>query len=768
MYSFDIFDTLITRDVATPKGIYVCMQEVLKQQNEISCYVRENFCALRIHAEELARITYSEKGYEDIGLDKIYEAFTLLGCLSETEIDELKKLEMQTEIAHAVGIAENIKWVKELLSKKEKIILISDMYLPEDVIRSMLVKADKVFESLPIYVSADWNRTKYSGSLYDLVREKETPDEEWTHIGDNSFSDEVQAQKKGIKTQLYLEAKILEWEKEIIEANEFSIDFQYSVGAARLARINKGRDEIKNMVAYRIGTSVGGAVLFSYVYWILQTSRANQIKRLYFVARDGYILKAIADMLIEAYGLNLKTFYIYGSRKAWRMPAFSENFHDIVRLIAWSHPRSMDSIGKLAAVFGLTEEELFPYLPIGCADKRIELDEHMIMYLARKLNKDERFLAFLLKRNKPAKELLKQYLLQEMDLSDADFAFVDLSGGGLTQGCLAQMMSELTPYPVRTFYFRLNRMNLVNNHVTYVFIPGRLNGSLIVEMMCRAPHGQTEGYRMKEDGRVIPVMAESGEAKALTEHGYTDFMQGVLAYTNQYKEVVSDIEQKNPINIVLDYMKQTVAVPHQEVLEFFGGMPNSVTGREKRVIEYAPKLSREELKNIYLLRERNDAIEKYYKYSSLEYSLLRCSEEDKEYIEYCKAHYDDEEYAKERLEHKAQNGKENYGLADDFPVELLDKKIILYGAGKYGVDLYRKITDYKYSDILLWVDTNVKSTTIFGKQIEVQSPDEIEKVDFEQVVIAVMQRAVMQEIKENLVKLGVPKEKIIWKMNEVV
>ena len=178
MYSFDIFDTLITRDVATPKGIYVCMQEVLKQQNEISCYVRENFCALRIHAEELARITYSEKGYEDIGLDKIYEAFTLLGCLSETEIDELKKLEMQTEIAHAVGIAENIKWVKELLSKKEKIILISDMYLPEDVIRSMLVKADKVFESLPIYVSADWNRTKYSGSLYDLVREKETPDEE--------------------------------------------------------------------------------------------------------------------------------------------------------------------------------------------------------------------------------------------------------------------------------------------------------------------------------------------------------------------------------------------------------------------------------------------------------------------------------------------------------------------------------------------------------------------------------------------------------------
>ena len=101
-------------------------------------------------------------------------------------------------------------------------------------------------------------------------------------------------------------------------------------------------------------------------------------------------------------------------------------------------------------------------------------------------------------------------------------------------------------------------------------------------------------------------------------------------------------------------------------------------------------------------------------------------------------------------------------------MELLDNKIVLYGAGKYGVDLYRKIADYKYSDILLWADTNVKAATVSGKQIEVQSPIEIAKIDFEQVVIAVMQRAVMQEIKEKLVKLGVPKEKIIWKMNEVV
>lgn len=765
MYSFDIFDTLITRDVATPKGIYVCMQEALKVQNEFPCYIRENFCALRIHAEELARVTYSAKGYEDIGLDKIYEAFELLGCLSKALIEELKELEKQTELAHAVGIAENIEWVKALLTKEEKVVLISDMYLPEAIIRSMLVKADKVFAELPIYVSADWNKTKYSGSLYDLVRERELADEtEWIHIGDNSFSDEKQAQKKGIKTELYLEAKMPQWEKEVIEANEFLIDYQYSVGAARLARITSGKGTVKNMDAYRIGTSIGGAVLFPYVYWILQTCRAKKIKRLYFVARDGYILKAIADLLIEAYGLDIKTFYIYGSRKAWRMPAISEDFHDIVRMVDWSHPRNMDSISKLAAVFGLTAEELLPYLPAGCNDEALELNERKIMYLARKLDKDEKFLTFLIEKNMKGRELLKQYLSQEMDLSDADFAFVDLSGGGLTQGCLAQVMREVTSYPVRTFYFRLNRMNLVDNHITYVFIPGRLNGSLIVEMMCRAPHGQTEGYRMKEDGRIEPVLADSGEAEALAAHGYSDFMQGVLDYTKQYRDVTGDLEQGNPIKAVLDYMEQTVTSPQKEVLDFFAGMPNGVTGREKQVIEYAPKLSKAELKDIYLMRCPDEAIEKYYKYSSLEYSLLRCSKEDEEYIGYCKVHYDDEEFKKERLKRRKRAGKKNYGRAERYPVELLEQKIVLYGAGKFGIDLYDKIADYKYSDILLWVDANVKSVEISGKTIAVHCPEDIMKIDFEQVVIAVMYEPVACEIKDYLMALGVPEEKIVWKI----
>ena len=45
------------------------------------------------------------------------------------------------------------------------------------------------------------------------------------------------------------------------------------------------------------------------------------IQKLFFIARDGYILKKIADILIEKYRYPIATVYLYGSRKAWRLPS---------------------------------------------------------------------------------------------------------------------------------------------------------------------------------------------------------------------------------------------------------------------------------------------------------------------------------------------------------------------------------------------------------------------------------------------------------------
>jgi cell filamentation protein len=74
LYSFDIFDTLITRKCATPKGIFAFMQETLFDNKNLPQDLRENFYKNRIEAEVQARNDYWEKHQtREILFDEIYE-----------------------------------------------------------------------------------------------------------------------------------------------------------------------------------------------------------------------------------------------------------------------------------------------------------------------------------------------------------------------------------------------------------------------------------------------------------------------------------------------------------------------------------------------------------------------------------------------------------------------------------------------------------------------------------------------------------------------
>ena len=66
--------------------------------------------------------------------------------------------------------------------------------------------------------------------------------------------------------------------------------------------------------------ALGGPMLFPYVYWILEDSKKRGVENLYFIARDGFVLKVIADRIIANKSINLSTYYLIGSRVSWRDP----------------------------------------------------------------------------------------------------------------------------------------------------------------------------------------------------------------------------------------------------------------------------------------------------------------------------------------------------------------------------------------------------------------------------------------------------------------
>ncbi len=311
MYSFDVFDTLITRKTATPRGVFLVMQKELQKNPEYGT-LASHFAIMRYEAEHNAERFIQGR---EICLEDIYCVLGERCHLTVAQQNELMELEVETEIKCAISIANNINKLKELLETGEKVVLISDMYLGADAIRRILCSVDDVFGRIKIYVSCDCNRTKFDGSLYTYVKESEQVSfDKWVHYGDNIVSDHNVPEFFGIKPVLvstYTPSNIEKFLSERFRV-EHNYDVQLFLGLA------KECDYSGTSTAFRLGIICGGSVLFPYVRWIIDEAIYRGIEKLLFMSRDGYILKQIADEIIEAENIPIKTEYVYVSKNVLR------------------------------------------------------------------------------------------------------------------------------------------------------------------------------------------------------------------------------------------------------------------------------------------------------------------------------------------------------------------------------------------------------------------------------------------------------------------
>lgn len=97
-----------------------------------------------------------------------------------------------------------------------------------------------------------------------------------------------------------------------------------------------------------------------------------------------------------------------------------------------------------------------------------------------------------------------------------------------------------------------------------------------------------------------------------------------------------------------------------------------------------------------------------------------------------------------------------------FSEELVSKntKIILYGAGNIGTDYYHYIKETECCRIAAWVDAAAEKYRNSGK--DVRKIEDIMDLEYDAVLIAVMNEAVAKSICTGLCKMGVAEEKILW------
>ena len=189
MYSFDVYDTIITRKVNDPHNIWDLMSHYIGHhldEWELDYGFVSEFACIRADSERQAR----KNETREITLDEIYNVIDNNYNIGIAVCDKLKELEIKIEYESTVLINENIIRIKRMLSEGKRVILISDMYLPRVFFIKLFDKLCPLLNEIPLYLSSEIGKTKASGLLYQVVKTSENIEfSDWTHEGDNIVSD---------------------------------------------------------------------------------------------------------------------------------------------------------------------------------------------------------------------------------------------------------------------------------------------------------------------------------------------------------------------------------------------------------------------------------------------------------------------------------------------------------------------------------------------------------------------------------------------------
>lgn len=507
LYSFDIFDTLIGRTTLEPQGVFRYVQLRMSEKGGYPAYVVNNFCKIRRWAEANQREFYRKSKLlrkserTEITFDLIYERIQELYGLTDEQIEELKDWELECEYQTSIPYQDNIEKVKELLKQGETVVLISDMYLPETFIKKLLKKADPVLETIPLFLSSEYGSQKTTKRLFlDVYHAVDYHFGKWIHYGDNPKADGKIPRSLAIETVNHQIPKFNAYEKALTQFIDTYDAWQISALFARFREEHAESAEI-------FGYCYASLYFVPYVSWSINHALDHGIQTLYFISRDGHHLKRIADAIIEKKQLPIKTKYIYGSRKAWRIPSQIQEI-DEEFFSEFGNFTGINTYEDFLEASALTEEEfthLFPEL-IYLKGKRT-LTKKVQSLLRETLKNSEAYRTVLLQKAKERRTIVLDYLKQEIDFGEK-YAFVEFWGRGYTQTCLAKLIWEAEGsrkdnifYYARSIYpseENLIRYNFTTNNYSYIFIEA---------IFANLPYKSISEYENKGD-RITPIIHE--------------------------------------------------------------------------------------------------------------------------------------------------------------------------------------------------------------------------------------------------------------------
>ncbi|EHK6867454.1 HAD-IA family hydrolase, partial [Escherichia coli] len=338
--SFDIFDTLVYRPTEVPIDVFKFLETKMLH---ISNGVAENFSRIRHVSEVEAR---NEKDSKEVTLDEIYDKIKEFYKLDRETINNMKwaEVEYETKIIKPRPAGKKLWDIAKKTGKP--IYIISDMYLPKDAILNILkINGYDGFEK--VYISNEYGVSKKEGGLFDLViNESGVSPNNILHIGDNNISDNKEPKARGIKTYRLIRSIDRLRSSEVyskiypekIGNNELSRSLLAGLTAQKIfdSEIDPGA---KKSHFYGDPVNLGyagiGPFVSAFMLWLGRKAKQDNISHLYFLSREGWLLKQVYDVIHKDDKDVPSTTYLYASRRATRVASL-RTLSDVISLS--SHP----------------------------------------------------------------------------------------------------------------------------------------------------------------------------------------------------------------------------------------------------------------------------------------------------------------------------------------------------------------------------------------------------------------------------------------------
>jgi len=522
--SFDVFDTLLTRVVAPPTAAFLVMGRRAASAGFVEANP-EAFARARIRAEAMALRNAGEL----YTLARIYDELGAALRLTPLQRDELMDLEMALEVELLRPVPGGLAGVLTAREQGKRVVFVSDTYLPAAFVQEQLDRHGFWQHGDACYVSCASGKTKRAGALFqEVLEQEELASTSVRHVGNDLQSDVRSAKRAGMRTEHVAEGNLNRYEQLLASHCWSTVALSAAMsGASRLARLSTRVQDARQAALRDVAAGVVAPTLVGFVLWVLQQARQRSLDRLYFVARDGQILRDIAHRLIEKLHLSCEIRYIYGSRQAWNLPALAAMEEDeLARSLngpswIWDSTHDLSAQSVLARA-NIHPEELSDQLESARLtedrwNQAMNPDEHRAL---RRVFQEEAVRDLLIRKAETKRTMLLGYLAQEGLLEPCAFGLVDLAGYGTLHDSLAAVLRATGREPPVGLYFGLlNGSNDLRHgdRTAYLYDERSCQGFtgtyrdwgvIPLEVFCAADHGTLVGYEM-ENGRIQPVLTEA-------------------------------------------------------------------------------------------------------------------------------------------------------------------------------------------------------------------------------------------------------------------